>query len=221
MLIHKKNPGQSLASLEVPIDSSDGKDTSGNEAATREDGLRPTFPGIPDEVLHIFACDCAERALLSEQTVEISIQEQAFAGLEIKRSWLKGLATDQELLHAYKSTHSSYMNSSGSAAHWSAHMATNITVSPAVSWAANSAVQSAIDRALRALPDNIARAAVYPESALQAGNQEKEWQRKHLRDLMIEYFWRPFCEAIAYTIEANEKLEQERKRLEEALFHEQ
>jgi hypothetical protein len=52
-------------------------------------------------VLHKFACQNAEQALLREREAGREPDKQSWAAIEAKRKWLEGKATDEELIAAY------------------------------------------------------------------------------------------------------------------------
>ena len=56
--------------------------------------LRVEF--IPEPILHEFACRCAERALKAARITD----ERSWNAIKTKRKWLKGEATDEELVAA-------------------------------------------------------------------------------------------------------------------------
>ena len=49
------------------------------------------------KTLHEFACWCAEQALLREREAGREPNPRSWAAIEVKRRWLKGEATDEEL----------------------------------------------------------------------------------------------------------------------------
>lgn len=55
-----------------------------------------------DRVLHEFACWCAERALTRERAVGREPDQRSWQAIRVKREWLAGLATDDELDDAEK-----------------------------------------------------------------------------------------------------------------------
>lgn len=58
--------------------------------------------GHPGDLLHWFACDCAQRALLRERSEGRVPDERSWEAVETKRMWLMGRASDQELYDAYQ-----------------------------------------------------------------------------------------------------------------------
>ena len=60
--------------------------------------LRPEI--IPDTQLHILACHWAEQALLHERKAGREPDERSFRAIEVKRKWIDGLASVEELAAA-------------------------------------------------------------------------------------------------------------------------
>jgi len=60
--------------------------------------LREEF--IPAKTLHEFACRVAEQALLKERAAGREPDERSWKAIEIKRRWMQGAATKEELLTA-------------------------------------------------------------------------------------------------------------------------
>jgi len=108
-------------------------------------GRRRTVLWMMDatQLLHEFACQCAEDALaLVEQPDERSVK-----AIEAKRKWLNGEVTDEEL-------------ASARAASWAASRAASHAVAYAASWAASwAAVRSASRAAAWAAQDAASAAA--------------------------------------------------------------
>jgi hypothetical protein len=55
---------------------------------------------IPEKTLHEFACQVAENALLKERERGREPHEASWKAIEVKRAWLEGKATDEELAAA-------------------------------------------------------------------------------------------------------------------------
>jgi len=68
------------------------------------------------QVLHEFACWCAEQALT---TAKVTI-DRSWNAIKVKRLWLQGLATDKELKTAHSAAHSAASHSASYSAAWSA-----------------------------------------------------------------------------------------------------
>ena len=58
------------------------------------------FDGIPERVLHTFACDCAERALFKEMQLGKELPVSGWYAVLVKRAWLEGKAGVQDIQHA-------------------------------------------------------------------------------------------------------------------------
>ena len=52
---------------------------------------------IPDHILHNFACDCAEKALLREEQSGRKTDPRSWEAIRVKRLWIEGNATNQKL----------------------------------------------------------------------------------------------------------------------------
>ncbi len=86
------------------------------------------------DVLHEFACWCAEEALLKRKDAGEETDPRSWAAIEMKRKWLRGEATDAELAAAC-------------AAAWAAAWAAARAADRAAAWAADSAAAWAADSA--------------------------------------------------------------------------
>lgn len=56
--------------------------------------------GVPDEVLHRFACACAIRALVAEEEAGKTVDPRSWDAIGAELAWLHGLASDEELAAA-------------------------------------------------------------------------------------------------------------------------
>ncbi|KKN58429.1 hypothetical protein LCGC14_0552420 [marine sediment metagenome] len=54
-----------------------------------------------EKQLHTFACDCAERALKRERKAGREPDARCWKAIEVKRKWINGKATDEELAAAW------------------------------------------------------------------------------------------------------------------------
>ncbi|HAA53928.1 MAG TPA: hypothetical protein DCE42_04200 [Myxococcales bacterium] len=52
--------------------------------------------GIPEELLHLFACDCAERALRRQESHSRTTDERSWEAIHTKRLWVHDKAPDTE-----------------------------------------------------------------------------------------------------------------------------
>ena len=114
--------------------------------------------GLPEHILHHFACDCAERALLRERAAGREPDPRSWEAVRIKRRWVEGRATDQELGAA--------RDAAGAARAWAAEAAWDAAWDAAGAWAWG---------------------AVRAEAGAAAGEAEESWQRAHLASLVAQY----------------------------------
>ena len=106
---------------------------------------------IEDRVLHLFACWCAERALIAEREAGHEPDPASWAAVEVKRRWVDGAASDDELEFARAA-----VRAAARVAAWETVWAT--------SWnAARAATRAAAWDAARAAAWSIARAAALDE----------------------------------------------------------
>jgi hypothetical protein len=117
-----------------------------------------------DRMWRLWACDCAERALLRERDAGREPDARSWRAVEVARAYAIGDVTDEELATA--------RDAAGDAA-WAAGAAARAT--------AGAAARAAWDAALATARD-AARAA--GDAALAAGDAECEWQRVHLIEMM-------------------------------------
>ena len=61
---------------------------------------------VPDKVLFEFACWCAENALRRERRQGREPDERSWKAVEMRRRWLRGEATDEELSAAWSAAES-------------------------------------------------------------------------------------------------------------------
>ena len=111
---------------------------------------------VDEAILFEFACDVAERALMAERAAGREPHADSWDAIAVKRRWLKGEATDEDLRQAHVAAHATIYN----AAHVAAHAATCDTARDAAYIAALAA----------------ALAATYAA--------EREWQLAHLIELI-------------------------------------
>ena len=76
--------------------------------------LREEF--LPATILHEFACRCAERALKKAKVTD----ERSWNAIKVKRAWLKGEATDEELAAARAAAAAAWAAGAAGAAAWAA-----------------------------------------------------------------------------------------------------
>ncbi len=127
----------------------------------------------PDEILHSFACDCAERVLRLEQQRGRKPQQASWDAIAIKRRWLRGLATEEERLAAVREARRTAHQASVTQRCYEASTAAADAASE-VSYVARSAAWA------RA---SVARSAPQ-EDEESICNIEAEWQVSHLLTLL-------------------------------------
>lgn len=90
-------------------------------------------------VLHKFMCGCAEQALLDEREAGREPDKRSWAAIETKRKWLKGEATDEELvtvgLEAWDAARSAVGVASVIKAAWSAAWSATLGDARDIVWA--------------------------------------------------------------------------------------
>ena len=111
---------------------------------------------VDEAILFEFACDVAERALMAERAAGREPHADSWDAISVRRRWLKGEVTDEDLRQAHVAAHATIYN----AAHVAAHAATCDTARDAAYIAALAA----------------ALAATYAA--------ECEWQLAHLIELI-------------------------------------
>jgi hypothetical protein len=118
--------------------------------------------------LKLWACDCAERALLRERAAGREPDPRSWKGIEIQRAYLDGKATIEELKEAERAS---------SAASYAARNAASYAASSAAWAAARDAASSAAWAAARAAASYAARnAASYAaSSAAWAATRNAAW----------------------------------------------
>ena len=126
--------------------------------------LRPEV--IPEKTLHALACDFAERALLREREAGREPDPRSWGVVEVKRLWINGHATDEELAAAWAAAWEAWAAAwEARAAAWEARAAA-WEAARAAAWAAAGEAGEAWEAAGKARA--AARAA--------AREAEREWQ---------------------------------------------
>ena len=126
------------------------------------------------QTLRIFACDCAERALLREREAGREPDPRSWKAVEVARRFAAGEATSEELEEAWAAGATWASGAAAEAASWAAAEAAG-----AAAWAAGAA------GAARAAAQAAAQAAA--EAAWAAAQAaEVEWQKDHLMTLLKE-----------------------------------
>jgi hypothetical protein len=126
---------------------------------------------ISENILHEFACRCAEHVLMRERKAGREPDPRSWAAIEAKRQWVKGKISNKQLDAAW----SAACNAAGSAA---CNAAWN---------AAWNAAGSAADAAQDAAQDAAGSAAGAARSAAGAAwSAEQKWQRRELEKMLKE-----------------------------------
>lgn len=129
--------------------------------------------GLPEHILYNFACDCVERALMRERAAGREPDPRSWEAVRIKRRWVEGRATDQELGAARDAAEAAWE------AAWAAAWA-------AAAWAAEAAWDAAWDAAV-AWTWGAVRAEAGAAAGAAAREAEESWQRAHLASLLDQY----------------------------------
>jgi len=116
-----------------------------------------------EKLLHEFACKCAARALKKTNTKT----SKYWNAIKVKREWLAGKATDDELKDVRKATYRVV----SSAAEYAANAAANLEYKTAAYWAAGYAAEYA---------DEYADEDSYDLKASETYLKEIKWQEKTL-----------------------------------------
>ena len=125
---------------------------------------------IDAPILHEFACRCAERALSRVENPD----PRSVRAIEIKRAWIRGEATDDELEAAQAAAHAAAWEDAGAAARAAAWN---------TAWAAIwDATRDAVEAAAWAAVEVAAWNAVC--TAAEAA--ERQWQIEILQKMLIE-----------------------------------
>ena len=112
-------------------------------------------------VLHEFACWCAERALKAERKAEREPHPASRKAIKVKRQWMKGKATDEELDAARDAARAAARGASRDAARDAAWDAARAAAWDAAWAAARAAARGASRDAARAAAWDAARAAAW------------------------------------------------------------
>ena len=94
---------------------------------------------MPDTQKHVFACDCAEHIIDAKK------RPKAAELIRIKRLWVVGKATDEELEEA-RAAHRAADNAANDAAYDASYHAAYDAANDAAYWAAHSAADRAAER---------------------------------------------------------------------------
>jgi len=168
---------------------------------------------IPEYILHIFACDVAEKALLLDKSIGINAPQQCWETLHIKRRWMNGLCSDEELEEASKKLNEIiYSIVSQNAArelegersmassysfYWSVSRAASVNACRAAYWSSFWSNNGITNRTVDCLPEggtyvsfkvsDISNNGTLKEGfymSLESYEAEQEWKIVHLADLI-------------------------------------
>jgi len=121
---------------------------------------------LPDKLLHGFACDCAERALLRERNAGREPDKRSWEAVRIKRLWIEGKITDEEWQKA-RAVRAAARIAAGAAAEVAARAAARVTA-----WAATWTIAW-----------EAARVAAWAAAGAE-GEAERKWQVERLIELV-------------------------------------
>jgi hypothetical protein len=116
---------------------------------------------IPEKELHLLACRYAERALKREREAGREPDQRSWEVLRVKRRWVAGRATDEELKAAWAAARAAAWEAAEAA--WAAARATEEAAREAA-WEAAEVARAA------------AGAATWEEAWAAAGEEESKWQ---------------------------------------------
>lgn len=164
--------------------------------------------GIPDVVLHTFACDVVEHILEEESDRRGSIPSVFWDALSAKRSWYEGLLSDELLDGVRKRLYSDEKNL------FLVALEAIFSVDYAMDRNCVDAANKAIYWAVAYWTDGRKDFPGYTEikETVLKGYQQ------HLRKVLLDYLWRPFCEAVEYVAMQETVLAYHQKTLEDPLF---
>ena len=109
------------------------------------------------KILHLFACDVAEKALKDAKVTD----KRSWDAIKIKRLWIQGKATNEELSAAYYAANSAAYSAANSAANYAAYSAAYSAANSAANYAANSAAYYAANYAAYSAANSAANYAAY------------------------------------------------------------
>ncbi len=139
---------------------------------------------IDAPILHEFACRCAERALSRIENPD----PRSLRAIEVKRAWLRGEATDEELAAAQDAALAAAQDAALAAAQDAALAARHATWAAAEAAALDAAEAAALaaaqDAALAARHAALAAAQDAAEDAAEAA--ERQWQIEELQKMLNE-----------------------------------
>jgi hypothetical protein len=137
--------------------------------------------------LKLWACDCAERALLRERAAGREPDPRSWKGIEIQRAYLDGKATIEELKEAERASSAARSAASyaASSAAWAAASSAASDAAwdaarNAASYAASSAASDAAWDAARNAASSAASSAAWAAASSTASDAERDWQESAL-----------------------------------------
>jgi len=174
--------------------------------------------GVPPHILHKFALDCAKCALEIGKKFDRVIDSRIWEAFQGKKDWLQGEIGREELYELRRKADQAYWELASEAKRgaepedsynaYSLQLSIYRTVCGALSENARVAARSAAKEATH---------SAYPTSW--GMEVEREWQQKRLSELLLDYFWKPFCEAVIFCVkQQTEVVPAFEENLEEALF---
>lgn len=144
-----------------------------------------TASATPPSLLHLFACDCAERALVLEGRLYggSSFVDWSFSyALSTKRLWLEGHASDEEMIQARDAADQANLQGLSKHSSWAAAAAAGLSASSAALQASHECIRLAQEAAFFRVrfPSSPSRASLHP-------TEEYRWQADRLRDLLRSF----------------------------------
>jgi len=183
--------------------------------------------GVPRHIGHTFACDYVERAFLLKRETKTKLLRGSWEALSAKRLFLNGKISKMELREMTVALEASYERAMQKilgepSKRWDLAWKPEQAALAAVSKGGQSGVKEAIRLAEEAcvfFSSALAKEEYNARTIQYHMRTEESWQRQHLAWLLLDYFWRPFCEAVMYVaMENHEQLESYYQELETALF---
>jgi len=137
--------------------------------------------------LKLWACDCAERALIREREAGREPDPRSWKGIEVQRSYLDGKATIEELkeaesasVAAWAAASSAASSAASAAARGTAWGTASDDAWDAASVAASAAAMNAASAAARAAAWDAASASAWDAASAAVWAAERDWQESAL-----------------------------------------
>lgn len=137
---------------------------------------------IDAPILHEFACRCAERALSRVENPD----PRSVRAIEIKRAWIRGEATDDELEAAQTAAHAAAWEAAQAAAHAAAWEDAGAAARAAAWNTAWAAIWDATRDAVEAAAWAAVEVAAWNAVCTAAWAAERQWQIEILQKMLIE-----------------------------------